>query len=127
LAQLFISFAAAGGFLGVALGAFGAHALRHRLDDYSLGIFQTAIQYQFYHSLALLGVGLLCLWQPPSKLLLGSGWAFIAGTIIFSGSLLLLSFTGLRWLGAITPLGGLSLLVGWSLLLAWALKLGASQ
>ena len=126
MARYFICLAALGGLLGVALGAFGAHALKARLDDYALTIFQTAVQYQFYHSLALLGVGLLCLWQPQSRLLLASGIAFLVGILVFSGSLYLLSFTGLRWLGAITPIGGLSFMLGWLLLLlaAWRLTDG---
>ena len=97
--------------------------LKSRLDEYALSIYQTAVQYQFYHSLALLGVGLFCLWQPQSRLLLASGIAFLAGILVFSGSLYLLSFTGIRWLGAITPIGGLALIAGWVLLMvtAWGL------
>ncbi len=116
MSKLFLSLAAANGFLAVALGAFGAHALKARLDDYALGIYQTAVQYHFYHCLALLGVGLLALWFPQSALLRTSGWAFVIGIAVFSGSLYILSLTGLRWLGAITPLGGLAFLVGWACL-----------
>ncbi len=113
MSRYFITLAAVNGFLVVALGAFGSHALKARLDEYSLSVFQTAVQYHFYHSLALLGVGLLCLWHPQSALLRGSGIAFAVGILIFSGSLYVLSFSGLRWLGAITPLGGLSFMLGW--------------
>ncbi|MEP5765800.1 MAG: DUF423 domain-containing protein [Halieaceae bacterium] len=120
MARLFIVLAAFSGLLGVALGAFGAHALRDRFDEYAMSIFQTAVQYQFYHSLGLLAVGMLCLLQPPSRLLLGSGVAFVLGLLVFCGSLYLLSFTGLRWLGAITPLGGLAFMLGWLMLLIWA-------
>ncbi len=123
MARWFVMLAACSGFLAVALGAFGAHALKNRLDEYALSVYQTAVQYQFYHSLALLAVGLLCLSLPHSRLLMVSGWAFVVGIVIFSGSLFLLSFTGLRWLGAVTPLGGVALMLGWLLLLlaAWRL------
>jgi uncharacterized membrane protein YgdD (TMEM256/DUF423 family) len=123
MARWFITLAAFSGMLAVGLGAFGAHALKSRLDESALSVYQTAVQYQFYHSLALLGVGLFCLWQPQSRLLLASGIAFLAGILAFSGSLYVLSFTGIRWLGAITPIGGLALIAGWSLLLvtAWGL------
>jgi len=123
VAQLFISLAALSGFLAVGFGAFGAHALRTRLDESALAVYQTAVQYHFYHSLALLGVGLFCLWQPQSRLLVSSGWAFALGILVFSGSLYLLSLTGIRWLGAITPIGGLAFMVGWFLLFlaAWRL------
>ena len=123
MARWFLSLAAVSGFLAVALGAFGAHALKARLDEYALSVYQTAVQYHFFHSLALLGVGVLCLVLPQSRLLFYSGSAFTVGIVIFSGSLYLLAFTGMRWLGAITPLGGLAFLVGWALLLlvAWRL------
>ena len=117
MARTFIIIAALSGFLSVGLGAFGAHALKNRLDEYSLGVFETAVQYQFYHTLALLAVGLLTLWHPQSGPLRSSGVAFIAGMLVFSGSLYLLSFTGARWLGAITPIGGVSFLVGWACLM----------
>lgn len=123
MARYFISLAALSGFFAVGLGAFGAHALKARLDDYALSVFQTAVHYHFYHSLSLLGVGLFCLYQPQSRLLLGSGVAFLLGIVVFSGSLYLLSVTGLRWLGAITPIGGLAFMVGWALLLAAAWRL----
>lgn len=118
MAKLFITLASLSGMIAVAFGAFGAHALKNRLDDYSLGVYQTAVQYQFYHSLALLAVGLLALSQPQTALLRSSGWLFITGIVVFSGSLYLLSFTGLRWLGAITPLGGLAFIAGWACLAA---------
>ena len=116
MSRIFISLAALSGLLAVGLGAFGAHALKARLDDYALGIFQTAVQYHFYHSLALLGVGLMALWYPQSGLLRASGISFTAGILIFSGSLYLLSLTGVRWLGAVTPLGGLAFMIGWACL-----------
>ncbi len=118
MANTFLTLAAASGLLAVAFGAFGAHALRNRLDTYAMDIFETAVQYQFYHSLALLCVGLLALHQPGMALLKSSGWLFVVGIVIFSGSLYLLSLSGLRWLGAVTPVGGLALIAGWACLAA---------
>ncbi len=105
-------------FLGVAAGAFGAHSLRDRLSPDMLAIFETGVRYQMYHALALLAVALAQMrW--PGTLAMVSGWLFVLGVLIFSGSLYLLSLTGVRWLGAITPLGGVAFLAGW-LCLAWA-------
>jgi uncharacterized membrane protein YgdD (TMEM256/DUF423 family) len=118
MAQLGFILGALGGLLSVAFGAFGAHALRDRLDAYSLGIYETAVQYQFYHSLALLVTALMLLQFPASSLLKSSVVLFLLGILVFSGSLYLLSFTGMRWLGAITPLGGLAFIAGWACLAA---------
>ena len=123
MAKLFITLASLSAMTAVMLGAFGAHALRQRLDDYSRGVFETAVQYHFYHSLALLAVGMLALSQPQTVLLKSSGWLFFIGILIFSGSLYLLSITGHRWLGAVTPLGGLSFIAGWACLAAIGWKL----
>jgi uncharacterized membrane protein YgdD (TMEM256/DUF423 family) len=123
MAKLFITLASLSGMLAVIFGAFGAHALKGKLDDYALGIFETAVQYHFYHSFALLGVGIIALSQPQTTLLKSSGWLFLLGTLVFSGSLYLLSITGVRWLGAITPLGGLALIAGWACLAAAGWKL----
>jgi uncharacterized membrane protein YgdD (TMEM256/DUF423 family) len=123
MAKLFITLASLSGMLAVILGAFGAHALNDRLDDYARGVFETAVQYHFYHSLALLGVGVIALSQPQTVLLKSSGWLFLLGILVFSGSLYLLSVTGVRWLGAITPLGGLALIGGWACLAATGWKL----
>ncbi len=104
-------------FLAVALGAFGAHGLKNRLTPEMLTIFEVGARYQIYHAFALLAVG-LALIRWPGASILAAGWLFLAGTVIFSGSLYLLSLTGIRWLGAITPIGGVAFLLGW-LFLAW--------
>lgn len=122
MAKLFISLAAVSGMLSVVLGAFGAHGLRNRLDDYAMGVFETAVQYHMVHSLALLAVGMIALSQPQAALLRSSGWLFLLGIAIFSGSLYILAITGLRWLGAITPLGGLAFIAGWACLAVAAWK-----
>lgn len=115
------TFAAAGAvaaLIGVALGAFGAHALQGRLDPADLETFETGVRYQMYHALALLGVAWLATrWPGPATTF--AGWAFVAGIVVFSGSLYMLVLTGPRWLGAVTPLGGLAFLAGW-VALAWA-------
>ena len=106
------------GFLAVAFGAFGAHALKDRLTPESLAIFQTGVQYQMAHALALLGLAALSdRIQFPAV-----GRLFVTGVIIFSGSLYLLALTGDRWLGAITPFGGLCFLAGWALIAVGAMK-----
>jgi len=123
MAKLFITLASLSGMLAVMLGAFGAHALKAKLDNHALGVFDTAVQYHFYHSFALLAVGVIAISQPQTALLKSSGLLFILGIVIFSGSLYLLSITGVRWLGAITPLGGLAFIGGWACLAATGWKL----
>ena len=123
MAKLFILLGSCSGMLAVAFGAFGAHALKGRLDDNALGVFETAVQYHFYHTFALLAVGIIALSQPQSVMLKSSGWLFLIGLLIFSGSLYLISLTGMRWLGAVTPLGGLAFIGGWACLAAEAWKL----
>lgn len=105
-------------FLAVAAGAFGAHALRDNLTPDDLAIYETGARYHMYHALALVAVGLLAR-RTRSALVAASGWLFLIGTLLFSGSLYTLAFTGARWLGAITPFGGAGFLLGW-LALAWA-------
>jgi uncharacterized membrane protein YgdD (TMEM256/DUF423 family) len=113
--RVFITIAALSGFLAVACGAFGAHALRDRLSADMLQVFQTGVSYQMYHALALLAVGMLLarFSTDGSAWLSTAGWLFIAGSVLFSGSLYLLSLSGTTWLGAITPLGGVAFLLGW--------------
>lgn len=103
-------------FFSVALGAFGAHALKQILDDYGQSIWDTAVQYQMLHAAALLVLGLL---QAHFREINFSpaGWAFIVGIILFSGSLYALAVSGIKILGAVTPLGGLAFLFGWSWLI----------
>ena len=107
------------GFLSVALGAFGAHALKNVLNSYSREIYEKAVQYQMFHTAALLLVGLLQNLHPHNSLA-GPGWSFLLGIVLFSGSLYMLALTGASWWGAITPLGGLAFLLGWAWL-AYAL------
>ena len=118
----FVALGAVSGVLAVLLGAFGAHALRARLGPDMLAIWQTASQYHFYHALALVLTGLAAASHGPSGPLRAGGWAFVVGTLVFSGSLYLLAFTGVRWLGAITPIGGVTPILGWALLAAAALR-----
>src|SRR3954470_13880714 len=116
--RLFFGLGALSALIGVALGAFAAHGLKARLGADMLAIFETGVRYQMYHALGLLAVGWACTrW--PGWATTASGWLFVAGTVVFSGSLYLLALSGTRWLGAITPLGGLAFLAGW-LCLAWA-------
>ncbi|MEZ5490026.1 MAG: DUF423 domain-containing protein [Gammaproteobacteria bacterium] len=120
--KLFLFLAAANGFLSVALGAFAAHGLSARLSEQMLATFQTGVQYHMYHTLALFGVGVLSLHYPGATLLRYSGFLFLAGTLIFSGSLYILALSGIRWLGAITPIGGVAFLAGWAALAWFALS-----
>lgn len=120
MTKLFFGLGAALALLAVAAGAFGAHGLRARLSQDMLAVWETAAQYQMYHALALLAVA----WASgrwPGGLVTGAGWAFVAGIVVFSGSLYVLALSGVRWLGAITPLGGLAFLAGWAMLVmaAW--------
>ena len=101
--------------IAVGLGAFGAHGLRGILRPEDLVTFETGVRYQMYHALALLGVA-WAVTQWETVLLEWSGWLFVLGILVFSGSLYILVLTGQRWLGAVTPLGGLALILGWVLL-----------
>lgn len=116
-----ILLAAGGGFLflAVALGAFGAHALKQRLPEDLLAVYQTGVQYHAWHALGLLAVGLTIVAMPGQGLLRVSGVLMAAGIVLFSGSLYALALTGVRWLGAITPLGGLAFLAAWAVYV-WA-------
>lgn len=110
--RIFLGTGAVLGFLGVALGAFAAHGLKQRLPVELLIVFETGVRYHMYHALALLAVG-LTVARSPSTALVAAGWLFVAGIAIFSGSLYALAISGVRGLGAITPIGGLAFLAGW--------------
>jgi uncharacterized membrane protein YgdD (TMEM256/DUF423 family) len=116
--RVFFTLGALSALLAVAAGAFGAHALRSRMVPDMLSVFEVGARYHMYHALALLAVG-WAVGRWPGGAAVTAGWAFVAGTIVFSGSLYVLSLSGQRWLGAITPLGGLAFIVGWGAL-AWA-------
>lgn len=121
--RLFLMLGSINAFLFVALGAFGAHALKPRLEAGGyVGTWETAVQYHMIHALALIAVAILTQHLDATGLVNGSGWAFLIGIIIFCGSLYVLSITGISVIGAITPLGGVSFLIGWSLLFIAALK-----
>ncbi|MFP5405564.1 MAG: DUF423 domain-containing protein [Gammaproteobacteria bacterium] len=119
-ARLFFALGAIFALLAVGAGAFAAHGLKPRLTPESLAVFETAARYQMYHALALFVVAWATAARPASSATL-AGWFFVAGIALFSGSLYALSLTGVRGLGAITPLGGLCFLSGWGLLAGWAL------
>lgn len=114
--KLFVSLGSINALIAVALGAFGAHGLENRLSTEMLSIFETGVKYHFYHALGLLAVGMIATQLPESGLLKWSGWLMFAGIIIFSGSLYILSVSGIKWLGAITPIGGTAFIVAWLLL-----------
>jgi uncharacterized membrane protein YgdD (TMEM256/DUF423 family) len=121
--RVFFTFGCALGFTGVALGAFGAHALKAHLAAEQLATFEVGVRYQLMHALALLAVAWACTrW--PGRAVQASGWLFIAGTLLFSGSLYALTLGGVRGLGIVTPIGGVALLLGWLCLLAapWSRK-----
>jgi uncharacterized membrane protein YgdD (TMEM256/DUF423 family) len=104
------------GLLAVCIGAFGAHGLNGVLTEHAMDIYQTGVHYHFWHALLLVFLGLL----PDHSLLTASNLALCIGIVLFSGSLYLLSITGVSWLGMITPVGGVALIIGWGLLMLWA-------
>ncbi len=116
MSRLFAILAALSAGGSVAAGAFGAHALRARIEPRLLEVFETGARYQMYHALALLLLAVLLMRVPETALLRWSGWCFVAGTVLFSGSLYAMALTGRRGFGAITPLGGVCFLVGWGCL-----------
>ena len=109
----FFSLGAASALIAIATGAFGAHALKTRLEPASLAIFEIGARYQMYHALGLIAVAFAVSQWPASRTAGWAGWLFVAGTVLFSGSLYALALTGVRWLGAVAPLGGLALMLGW--------------
>jgi len=117
--RLALVLAAAFLFAAVGLGAFGAHALRARLMPDLMAVYQTAVQYHFWHALGLLAVGILLLHKPDSGALAAAAWLLVAGLLLFCGSLYVLALTGIRGWGAVTPIGGAAFLGAWAAL-AWA-------
>ncbi len=113
MTNIWLSAAAFSGFLSVAFGAFGAHGLQEVLDAYGSTIFETAVQYQMFHTLGLLAIGVLQVSYPQRSFSV-SGWCFIVGIVLFSGSLYILAVSGMTRLGAITPIGGVAFLIGWA-------------
>lgn len=111
------------GFTAVALGAFGSHGLKSKLSETSLGVWQTAVQYHFYHTLALLAVAILLQRTVANTWLSASGGLMLAGVLLFCGSLYWLALGGPRWLGPITPLGGLCFMLGWLCLAIYGARL----
>lgn len=119
--RLFIIIGALSGGIGVAAGAFGAHALRARLEPRMLEVFETGARYQMYHAIAMLAAAWI-VTRFPGALSNASGWLFLAGTLLFSGSLYAMALTGVRALGAITPLGGICFIAGWACLALAAMR-----
>lgn len=119
--RTFLLIGALAGFIAVAFGAFGAHALRSRLSPEMLAVFETGVRYQMYHAFAVLIVALAAA-RLDGWLIRGAGWAFTAGIVLFSGSLYALALTGVTILGAVTPVGGLAFLIGWALLIVAGIR-----
>ena len=118
--RTFLLIGAVLGFLGVTIGAFGAHGLRSRLSPDMLAVFEIGVRYQMYHVFALLIIAAVIGHAGQTRLLTAAGWCFIAGILIFSGSLYALALTGTTTFGAITPIGGLGFLIGWACLAFFA-------
>jgi uncharacterized membrane protein YgdD (TMEM256/DUF423 family) len=116
--RTFVTLGALNAMLAVALGAFGAHGLKQQLSTEMLTIYRTGVEYHMGHALGMVLVGVLCHYLPSSQLLAWAGGFMLAGIVLFSGSLYVLSMTGIRWLGAITPFGGTAFIVAWALVVA---------
>ncbi|RKU09472.1 DUF423 domain-containing protein [Candidatus Poribacteria bacterium] len=121
MSRLFFAFGSGFALIAVITGAFAAHALKTRLSPDMFQVFEVAVRYQMYHALGLIA-GAWAASQWSSQLITASGWLFVAGIVIFSGSLYILSLTGVRWLGAITPIGGVAFIIGWGCLLWVAIR-----
>ena len=114
--KIFLLLGSLSAFLGVALGAFGAHGLKSKVSPEMLAVWETSVLYHLMHALGLVFIGILCHLMPDVALVRNAGWAILVGTILFSGSLYLLVLTGTKPLGMLTPLGGVASLIGWLLL-----------
>ena len=121
MGKVLLIIGAISGFVSVAAGAFGAHGLKARLTADMLAIFETGARYQMYHALAIVLAGVLVSIRPHPGFS-GAGWAWLIGTLLFSGSLYALALSGIKVLGAVTPFGGLAFLIGWGLLAWGAMK-----
>ena len=121
-ARVFLAIGGVAALLAVALGAFGAHALKNRIPAEMLAVWHTGVEYHFYHALGLLAVGIVAAQLPDSTLLKWSGWLMLAGILLFSGSLYALALSGERWLGAVTPVGGLAFIAAWTVFIAAVLR-----
>lgn len=122
LSKLFLVLGGVNAALVVALGAFGAHVLKMRLSSDMLAVFHTGTLYHAIHALGLISIGIVAAWLPGSGYLKSAGWVMVAGIALFSGSLYLLSVTGMRWLGAIAPIGGVAFILAWVLYCVAVLK-----
>ena len=120
--SIFLFLAAVSAFIGVAMGAFGAHGLKSVLSTEMLAVYKTAVTYQMWHALGLTGLALLRERTPECRLLIWAGWLMFTGIILFSGSLYLLSLFNLKGLGMVTPFGGIAFLLAWLLIAIHALK-----
>lgn len=121
-AKTWLVLGSVGMFLAVAMGAFGAHALKKVLAPDLMSIYETAVHYHIYHALGLIAIGLVALRWPATALLHWAGVLMAAGLVLFSGSLYALGLSGIRWLGAITPIGGAAFLAAWLLLAAAVMR-----
>ena len=122
MARFWLVAASIFGLLSVALGAFGAHSLKNVLDDYGRSVYEKAVLYQMFHTMALFAVGLMQHLDKETSFSM-AGWGFFIGIVLFSGSLYFLAVTGMKWVGAITPVGGVAFLFGW-VCLAWTAAKG---
>jgi len=122
MAKCIIFLGSINAFFAVGLGAFGAHALKSRISSEMLDVYQTGVHYHIFHALGLILIGIIAYWLSESNLVLWSGGLILAGIIVFSGSLYILSISGIRAFGAVTPIGGVAFLAGWILLAYAALK-----
>ncbi|MFT4416224.1 DUF423 domain-containing protein [Fredinandcohnia humi] len=120
--KLFLILGALNAFLAVALGAFGAHGLEGKISEKYLKTWNTGVQYQMFHAIGLFIVAFLADKLPQSNLVTSAGWSMFIGILLFSGSLYVLSVSGIKILGAVTPFGGVAFLVGWVLLMVGASK-----
>ncbi|WP_240376275.1 DUF423 domain-containing protein [Bacillus piscicola] len=120
--KVFVIIGALNAAAAVGFGAFGAHGLEGKLSERLMDVYQTAVQYQTMHALGLLAIGLIAAYAGSSASLSWAGWLLFAGILIFSGSLYTMAFTGISWLGAITPIGGVAFIIGWIMVVISVIK-----